>query len=95
MTTQEYLEKHIASILKLSSAQVDEILNNPAEYAFDVEAEKFYKISDAQYKTVIKFDDFDAAICDGWHFDKVLNFGEKPTKIQLRKRIYLSGDSSL
>ena len=95
MTTQEYLEKHIASILKLSSAQTDEILKNPSDYAFDVEAEKFYKISDVQYKTVIKFDDFDAAIRDGWHFDKVLNFGEKPTKIQLRKRIYLSGDSSL
>ena len=95
MTAQEYLEKHIASILKLSPAQMEEILKNPSDYAFDVEAEKFYKISEVQYKTAIKFDDFDAAIRDGWHFDKVLNFGELPTKIRVRKRIYLSGDSSL
>lgn len=95
MTIQEYLEKHLASILKLSEAQTEKILTNPSEYAFDVETEKFYKLSEVQYKTAINFADFDAAILDGWHFDKVLNFGEKPTKIQLRKRIYLTEESSL
>ena len=95
MNVTEYINKAVISILHLSEAQIDDIFKNPNDYAFDVEAEKFYKIADTQFKTVINFDDFNAALDDGWKFDKVLNFGSLPTKIQVRKRNYLSADSSL
>lgn len=92
---QDFFVKFLSAYHNLSAEQVREILKNLPDYAFDAVAGKFYKIADSHFKTVTDTDELNAALDDGWEFDKVLNFGKLPTKIQVCKKAYLDASHSL
>lgn len=95
MTAQDFFVKFLSAYHNLSNEQVRDILKNLPDYAFDAVAGKFFKPADSQFKTVIDSDELNAALDDGWEFDKVLNFGRLPTKIQVCKKAYIDSGSSL
>ena len=92
---QDFFVKFFSAYHKISVDKTREILRNPQDYAYDTVAGKFYKIPDSKFKTVIDTDELNAALNDGWKIDKVLNYGELPTKIQVCKKAYLEPESSL